>query len=321
MKIYSNTWLKIFSLVFNLILVLFFISCNEDTTPSLANLIGPSNPIPQITSLDPPSEALAGYSKITINGSNFLADTSANLVFFGTAKAKVLQASTTQLVVQAPNVLGDTLKLKIASAGDLFSNIVSYKLKPAVSIFYTDFQSFEKPHGITTDNANNVYVSIEGDGVKKINTNLELTDYAAKGTETFWSSLKYGKANTIYSARTSRGVWQIFENTQPTSSPWALTASGTRVDDLDFDSNLNIWTVGAASNIFIIRINPSGESKTFQFNGSTFRAVRFFNNSLYVGGLYNGIEGVWSIPIISADSLGTAALYFDLSANFSTCKG
>ena len=126
---------------------------------------------------------------------------------------------------------------------------VNYKLKPAFHIFNNgDFQSFEKPHGITTDNANNVYVSIEGDGVKKINTNLELTDYAAKGTETFWSSLKYGAASTIYGARTSqRRLADYLKILSLQHLHGLLTSIGTRIDDIDFDSNQKYWAVGAAS--------------------------------------------------------------------------
>lgn len=295
--------------------LLALISCNEDPTPSLEDLIGPSGANPQITSVEPPSQALAGVTKVIINGSNFSADTAANLVFFGTTKAVVLEASTNRLVVLAPNVLGDSLDIKIAANGVLYSNKVHYSLKPAVSIYYTEFQDFEKPHGITTDNNGNLYVALEGNGVKKITPDLELVDYAPKGSETYWSSLKYGPSNTIYSARLSRGVWQVFENTQPTSAPWAITPSGTRIDDIDFDVNLNIWGGGGANSDVIIRIKPDGSFKIFPFE-ATIRSVRVFNNSLYVGGAKDATEGVWSFPIISSDSLGSPALYFDMSQNY-----
>ncbi len=319
MKIFSNKLFKIFNLILILAIIFIIVSCKEDTTPSLGELIAPSGANPKITSIEPAGEALAQVTKVTINGENFSVDTTRNIVFFGTARARILEASDTKIVVLAPKILGDSLDVRVAATGELYSNVVKYKIKPPVAIPF-EFQSFEKPHGITTDNQENIYVALEGYGVKKITPDLQYVDYAPKGNETFWSSLKYGPSSTIYSARNSRGVWQIFEKTQPTSSPWAITPSGTRIDDIDFDSNLNIWTVGASSNIYIIRITPAGDAKTFKFDGSTFRGIRFFNNSIYVGGKYNGKEGVWSIPIISADSLGSPTLYFDFSSDFATAQ-
>lgn len=316
MKIKFTNYKKSLITGFLFFSLLALISCNEDPTPSLLDLIGPSGSNPQITSIEPPNEALAGVTKVVINGSNFSADTSVNLVFFGTTRAKVLEASANRLVVLAPNVLGDSLTIKVAAEGDLYSNKVQYSLRPAVSIYYTEFQDFEKPHAITIDENGNLYVSLEGRGTKKIDTNLELLDYAPKGSETYWSSMKLGPSNTIYSARLSRGVWQVFENTQPTSAPWAITPTGTRIDDIDFDANLNIWGGGGGNSNVIIMIKPDGSFKTFPFQANV-RSVRVFNNNLYVGGNKDGSEGVWSFPIISSDSIGASSLYYNVSQNYS----
>ena len=320
----TNSFKKIILIIVTTFISLLFIqSCAEDPEPSLYDLPGGGGATPVISSVNPPNEALAGVTEITITGNNFSADPEENLVFFNGELADVKSATITQLVLTAPNVVSDSIAIKIAVNGaEQFSNNFIYKLSPAVSeivnpdgepiynVTATAANQFTNIYGITVDNQENLLISVAGggsEGIKKVTPAGDVTDYAPKGAESFFAYMKIGLGDTIYAARaSSRGIWQVVQGI--TSITWITQPQGTIIADLDFDINLNIWTVGSA----IFRVTRNKEVKSFPFVG-TLRSVRVFGNSLFVAGKKDDIEGVWKFQIISSDSLSSPELYFDLS--------
>jgi hypothetical protein len=310
---------------YKIILVSFFITfvffngCSEDATQSLWPP-PPSGDPPVVNSIEPSDEGLAGVTEIIINGANFTSETTHLMVYFNSVQANILQASENQIRVTAPNIVSDSIEIKVSVVGaELFSTPVMYRLKPAITelkkpdgtfIFNNPNLDNISPFGVTTDAQGNVYVSITSSGVstgiKKISPAGELSDWAPKGVDLPWVALKIGPGDTIYAARNLRGVWKIVQGQQPESSPWAVTPSATRIVDLDFDSNLNIWGVGTA----IYRITQNNDVKTFNFSG-TLRSVRYFDGYLFIAGNINNSESVWRIPVINSDSIGLPELYFD----------
>lgn len=324
MKIKFTNYKKNLLTGFLLFSLISLISCNEDPTPSLADLIGPSGANPQITSVEPPSQGLAGVTKIVINGSNFSADTSVNLVFFGTTRAKVLEASPSRLVVLAPNVLGDSLEIKVAAEGDLYSNKVQYSLNPAILELQDGsgtplFNDDRVPYAITIDKEGNLYVSTtefgSGAGIKKITPSGDLTDFAPKGGETFFANLKYGPGGILYTSRnvgTATAIFQIEEGTAP--KVFLSSAAGFgKINDFDFDSDTTIWA-GGTGNDFIYSITPAKIVTSFPFDEDV-QSIRVFNNSLYILSTSGGSQSIWHLPINSSASLGSAEKYFDVSGN------
>lgn len=313
-KYFYNKKIKYILSIF--LIVLLITGCEEDYSPSLFEQIPPPTELPVINSVEPAQEALAGVTKITITGNNFSNVPEYNMVFFNGAPSEILEASPNKLVVQAPNLVSDSVVIKVSVVGsDLFSNFYPYKLKPTIKEFYTKFQDFEIPHAITVDNNSNVYVSLEGRGIKKINANEEMTDYAPKGAETFWNSLKFGTGLQIYAAKNLRGVWKVTEGQTPPNSPWIATPTGSKIIDMDFDQNMNCWAVGNNNAIYKI---PPGAVNTNDVVSFTFlaniRSVRVFQNYLYVAGMKDSIEGVWRFPIENGN-LGNSELYFNYSDN------
>ncbi len=125
---------KILVSMLSLFFITSFISCNEDTTPSLPDVVNPPKGTkPVITSIAPPLESLAGVDVITINGSGFNPVAESNWVFFGSMRGTVLQATATQLVVRAPNNPKDTLQIKCCwtKDNDYFSEPKQYRLRTA----------------------------------------------------------------------------------------------------------------------------------------------------------------------------------------------
>ena len=102
----------------------FFASCTEDDiTPSLTEIAPDPLAPPVIVSVDPPQEALAGITTLTITGNNFSATKENNSVYFNGLPGTVISSTSTQLEVVSAVVIADTVLVKVSVAGaDQFSN-------------------------------------------------------------------------------------------------------------------------------------------------------------------------------------------------------
>lgn len=307
-----------------LILVsLIFLSCDEEPTPSLYELPAGGQPTPVITSIDPPGAALAGVTELTITGQNFNPSVEGNSVFFNGVKAKLLSASTTQLKMIAPNVVADTVIVKISTYKSLeFSNEAIYKLLTAQEEYYKfNPNNREIPFAFLFNSSGEMLVSLNSTsggpyafGIKRITPARDkLIDYIPMGNAQKWDCLKFGPGNQLYGSRTVNAIWKLNEGVAP-QSPWT-SATGSLNKDIEFDMNQNIWAVGTANRIYSFTQTPS--SSFFTVNG-TFRSVRVFNGALYVAGARGATEGIWKFTILPNGDLDLTSeeLYFDLSASY-----
>jgi len=304
--------LKIIPIV-SIITLIFMIGCSPDTTPSLYTDDGPGA-TPVIATMNP-TQGLAGVTEITIAGSNFSTVADDNFVYFGPLRATVLSASENELRVVAPDLVQDSIQVKIAVSGaELFSNSELYKLDAAVAEVYP-FLGFQQPYAITSDELGNLYFSLAedgaGKGVKKISPDGELTDFAPKGGETFYFSLKYKTGGTLYGVRGVRAIFEITEGNAP--GVFAALDNGTAMFDLDFDEDGNIWTAGKGGKIY--RVTPEKDIKSFDF-ADNISSMRIFNDYLYLAVKSETSQDIVRIPMISADSLGVAEIYFPFSTHY-----
>jgi hypothetical protein len=311
----KNIIYKVFT-VLGFIASAFFISCSEDPTPSLYELPAHDLPAPVISSLSPAQEALAGVTKITITGSNFLTTTEYNRVYFNNVPGTVLSSTPTSLVVVPPVVISDTVTVRISVVGsEFFSNSVeNYMLKPAVSEFYPFDAKIkgEIPYGICADNLENVYVSLSGLGTKVI-TNGVLNNFSPKGAETFFRAITFASDNAIYAVRGGvRGVYRLVQGTAPVAFVSTSQGITDNVNDVEFDKTRNvIWGGGATGIVYRIRLDKN--VKKFNING-VINAMRVAGDNLFIAcRVDDSKEIVWKLPIISADSVGTAEEYFNFS--------
>lgn len=318
-----NIFYKI-SKVLLAVVLLFVYSCNEETTPSLYDLPAGGQPTPVISSLDPPNSALAGVSVVTITGSNFYPSLIGNIVYFNGVKAQILNATSTQLQVLAPNFVADTVLVKVSAyKSEDFSTYFQYKLEPAQEEYYKfDANNKQFPYSFIFNSSGDMLVSLFSNatnpyGIKKILPvpfdERTLLDYIPMSNPQKWDCLKFGPGNQLYGSRFVNAIWKLNEGVTPTS-PWAI-ATGSIIKDFDFDMYQNIWAVGTANKIY--RIDQNKVSTSFAVSG-TFRSVRVFNNSLYFAGTRGTTEGVWKIPILSNGDLDLASeeLYYDLSSAY-----
>ncbi len=302
--------------------------CKEEPPASLYNQNIGQGPTPVITTVAPADSALAGVTEITITGQNFSPVKQNNFVYFNSALGTILQASATSLVVKAPLLIADSVGLKIAVQGvELFSNAKRYKLNAAVVEFGTLAATVEDPQGMTCDSSGNLFVSLltttgAGIGVKKVTPAGVRTDFAPPFSSSVnkWTSMKVGPGGYIYAAANRNALFRI-SNVGGSSAPWANTGSVgvSFVYDLDFDNFGNIWAGG--DNQSIVRItsgapgSPPAGQRAFPFAGDV-RAVRFFQNHLYLATKNDTIWNIWKMRVFSGDSVGPRELYFNFTQRF-----
>lgn len=275
--------------------------CENDYPPSLYDPNYKADQPAVITTVEPADLALSGVTVITFTGSNFAPVKDDNIVYFNGAKGTILEATTGKLVVKAPIYAADSVVIRVAVRGaELFSNGWPYRLEPAQESA-VKLTSAELPYALATDAEGNLYASMvisnAGAGVKKIAKGTTgFVDYAPKGGETFYSAIKMGPGNVMYCARNVKGVFSI---ASPGAKPGVFVSSGLgNIYDLDFDANKNLWGVG--NNTDLYRMKPDKAMTKFPFKANL-RAVRVYNNYLYVAGDLDKVTKVWRFPFVGED--------------------
>ncbi len=300
--------------------------CKKEPPPSLYSPVPSSGPT--ISGITPSDSAFAGVTTVTINGSGFSPVKENNFVYFGSRQGTVMQATATQLQVKTPIFVSDSTPVKIAVQGmDLFSNAIAYKLKAAVVEFGALPNTVEEPSGIECDAQGNVYVSLlsnvgTGLGVKKFTPTGARSDYSPIFSPSVnrWTSMKFGPGGFLYTASNRNAVFRIPAN-GGNSVPWAATSgAGVQfVTDIDFDVDGNIW--GGGDNSSIVRVRPAAPGsppanvRSFPFAGDV-RAVRYFQNHLYLAAKQDTTWTIWRTRIFSGDSIGPRESYFNFTARF-----
>lgn len=288
-----------------LIFLLLSSSCDSGTAPSLYDPDRSSLSDPTIDTVVPEGSALAGVDVITITGSNFSTQPTENLVYFGTDRGNVLEASATQLQVFAPNSPQPELQLRMSVVGaENFSNSVAYGLD-APFIEFGDVKDFEDIYGITTDDDGNLYASLVafnlGVGIIQINPEGERSDYI---TSSFpWTDIEFGSNNTLFAVRSVRALFSAPKDGTNLAVFAVIPNSATRLNSIAIDSNDRVWTSGTDADLY--RIDPDKSIHTFDFEPDV-RDIVLFGDYLYVAGVQEDRGMIWRFPIDASSNLGSA---------------
>ncbi|MFA3781813.1 IPT/TIG domain-containing protein [Melioribacteraceae bacterium 4301-Me] len=322
--------MKRFYKIFNSLLLIILLSlfgCGEEPTPSLFNSVptGPIGATPVITSITPSDSARAGVDLLTIAGSNFSSDINRNFVFFNGRSVQVISASTTSLVVKAPKLLSDTARFEVGKFkvstldAELYSNEVQYKLKPVIFQFFK-FTQFQKPYSFVIDASKNIFISMTNDlgvgiGVKKLTPSGQLLDYAPKGSETYWTAMRFGPGGILITVRQDnvRALFQIPAGGGTPSTYVVLPNNSAKIASIDFDANNNLWVGG--NNTAIYKVKPDKSITSYNFTGNI-TALRFYNGNLYAIVKTDSGTLIQSFPIDANGDLGNPSLYFDFSKSY-----
>jgi hypothetical protein len=286
--------------------------CKEDAPPSLFNPNATSGLQPTITSIAPPSPGLAGVTTLTITGANFSATPGENIVYFDATPGTVLAASSTQLKVRPPALVKDSILIKVSVLGSpTFSNPpLVYKLTAAFTNVAV-VSNYGPPWATAADPVGNLYVSIQGGGIRKIDANDSGTVWAPS-TFTKFSSLKIGKNDTLFGALGLRALIAITQGKSP--AIYVSLPAGVVLTDFDFDAQGNIWAAGTNTSVY--RIAPNKSIKSYPLD-AVIRSVRVYNGSVYFAGKtrVDSLEKVLRYPLDASNDLGAQETYFNFSAS------
>jgi hypothetical protein len=307
MKKFLTTALALF------LVISFFTGCKNEYPPSLWDPGKEYRPNPAITSVEPDS-AYAGIGEVTIKGDSFAVSVDSNHVYFDGIEATILSATATQLTVLAPNVPGDSLRIKLRIDGALlYDEYYPYKLTRA-AIEYGGFSDVDDAWGIACDKDENLYVSLAGKKIVKVTPDGEQQDYANTSFDKA-SGMKMGPEGYIYYVNLLSFMFRVLPgggpiDATPDDELFAMLPGGTT--DLDFGPSGNIYCGGSGAAIYRVKPDKSKE-KAADYKSISIKTVRVFNGYVYVGGDSSGHQCIWRNQIISADSLGPKEIYFDWS--------
>jgi hypothetical protein len=309
------------------VLLLAFTGCNQDTEPSAYNPNISVTATPVITSVSPESSAFAGVTVITITGQNFSSDISQDYVDFDETSGTILSATPTQITVVPPNLVSDTVKIRVAVQTalkfgyytDNSGNKKLFSLKTATSEYGNFKHAVEFPYAIASDAQGNLYASMTtysvGSGIVKITPDGVRTTWAPKGGETSWTSLAFGPDGNLYGARNMKAIFSIVAGAKSTTFSTAFNGS---IAALDFDNSGNIWAVGTGA--YIYSVTSAKVAKAFSLTGSTvtLRAVKVYNNYVYFAGSFDGVEKIYKASITSSSQIGSVEEVFNFSSSIAT---
>ncbi len=305
----SQHWLPLIAFVFALLM-----GCDRTPTPSVFVENQPADrPDPVITSMTPKNEWLSGIGAITIHGNNFSTVLEENAVFFGGTPATILSASATELMVETPNVEGDSLEVKVSVLGALlFSNRVVYKLQSAIQDIGNYGAAGEKIFGIAIDADENIYLSIQPRRIDRILADGTKEDNFIKSTGGVKAdNMRFGPGNDLYTLSKRNTIYRNASG-NTNGSTW-LSGLPDKEFDLDFDQNGNIYIAGEGDSLTLVHPDKSFETVA-GYVGAFIKAVRLYNGYVYVAGTAaDGQQMVWRNQINAPNQLGANQAVFNLT--------
>ena len=301
-------------------------ACDTPESASLFDEDYQSLPAPVISSVSPEGGYFAGYEEIVITGSNFTTDLSKLFVYFNNTRVNVISASATQIVVRTPNLVADSLGIKVSVLGvEAFSNSWEYRLE-ALFRDAVEFPDNENPWAAARDSDGNYYVSYEASGaaagVKKVAPDGTVVDPTFGTAQSwFYRSAKVGPDGGVYLVRGGAVpfVYRI-DPTGGTPSSWARGIG--RTEDITFDPSGNAWTggtnEGSSSNARLNRISPSGVATRFEFDAQIY-ALAYADNHIYIAGTRENesdisISYIWKVELLADFIPGTEQVVANLTA-------
>ena len=351
---------EIVSLLLGLFIVFLMLGCEDTKYPE--DIWNPDEellPNPEVAFVVPSDSAYAGVGEIKIYGKNFNPDPERNYVHFGSESADVLNVSdtliyyldtvsvsydtvstepleidtiytteidtiNTVLTVSPPNVVEDSLTIKIAVYGAfLFAEYHPYKLYPAI-IEYGGFDPLEESFwGLTMDGDENLYVGLEKSPYGSIEkllppngeriSNFITTQYISKPY-----SIRIGQDNYIYYLD---GITEAFLKIHIDTGDLGYAGLPGSAITLDFDENGNLYCGGGGEAIYCVKSDLT-VTTVASYTDINIKALRVFQGYVYIAGNYTGSDttmpqiGIWKNEILSSNGdLGEKDLVLDWSSS------
>ena len=279
------------------------------------------NASPSISSVEPEA-AFAGIDTLTISGQNFSENASENLVYFNNMLGEVVNATSTSLSVVTPNLVSDSVQIRVAVQGAfLFADHSSLYTLTAAVLDYGPFDQFTDIFSLDLDRDENLIVSLDGTPNAEfwiVDTNQDSAVWSgalAKG-----SGMKLGPTGSVYFVNYQRFLYKDEQGTPKENSEIFKRLNGNATD-LDFDSYGNLFVGGAGSTIDVVDINDdggltSGVTEAKNLDTLDILSLKVLNDYLYVlTTTITSDQAIYKMQILDdSGSLGDLELVFDWSA-------
>ena len=279
------------------------------------------NASPSISSVEPEA-AFAGIDTLTISGQNFSENTSENLVYFNNMLGEVINATSTSLRVITPNLVSDSVQIRVAVQGAfLFADHSSLYTLTAAVLDYGPFDQFTDIFSLDLDRDENLIVSMDGTPNAEfwiVDTNQDSAVWSgalAKG-----SGMKLGPTGSVYFVNYQRFLYKDEQGTPKENSEIFKRLNGNATD-LDFDSYGNLFVGGAGSTVDVVDINDdggltSGVTEAKNLDTLDILSIKVLNDYLYVlTTTVTSDQAIYKMQILDdSGSLGDLELVFDWSA-------
>ena len=305
-------------------LLLIIFSCEDPNYPNDVwdeEDIGNATPI--VTGVVPADGAFAGIDTIIISGQNFSLSFSENLVYFNGMLGNVVNATSTALSVVPPNLVSDSVTVKVAVQGAfVFGELDGfYRLTAAVQE-YGPFDQFTDIYSLDLDLSENLYVSMDG------SPNAEFWMVNSDGDSSVWSGalakgagMKIGPTGSIYYVNFQRYLYKDEQGTPKENTEIFKRLNGNATD-LDFDANGNLFVGGTGSVIDVVNIYDeggitSGVTEVKDLGDLDVINLRVYGDHVYILTSNTTSEKViYRLPILdTAGTLGDLEVVYDWSVN------
>lgn len=317
--------LKLIFFVFISFLLFSLPSCQFEKPTAVWQENTSSSPVPVISQVEPAGGALADYSTITIIGQHFAPVAENNTVYFGKAKAMVLSATSTELQVKAPDIVGDSLLIQVVVPGAFLPAKYSpYKLEK-ISVEYGGFANLDWVTAMALDKDENLYAHLKSKDVEKVEP-PDIREVYGSTAIPIASEMRMGPGGYLYVQRFFSKNLYVIPPGGGAAQVFAVLPKS--VGNFDFDENGNIFIGGTRTGMFIIKPDTSnatvGDYKDFAI-----KSIRVFQGYVYVAAQYLGRDSaipkwaIWKNKIMmSEENLGENQLVFNWAnaGDFSAAK-
>ncbi|HPG41209.1 MAG TPA: IPT/TIG domain-containing protein [bacterium] len=300
-----------------LFLFIFIVACEYDGPTKVWNKDDNGGVAPVISKVEPPLEALAGYTLIKITGENFSADTSQIKVYFGSSsssKGELISASATEILVRPPNIIEDSLSINVVTRdAHTTAKYFPYRLK-GTNIEYSDFGTLNVL-AMSADANENVYVALANRSIMKIQPDGAKINY---GTVTFdVTCLRMGPGENLFIQKENDPATYTIQPGGGDPVEYSRHPTRKKVAFFDFDKYFNIYIGGIKTGLFVMT-EPNVYRLVGLYHMGSIQSVRVFNDYVYVIVTDNSTEprnAIWKNAILDeTGNLGAAELVLDLSA-------
>ena len=294
--------------------------CAVDEPVEVWNPAAPAGPDPVITSISPTSKAFSGITDIRISGQNFSTTDSLNFVFFDKIQVKVKQATSTSLLVAAPQYTSNTITIKVAVPGAIkVATFSPYTLEEAATE-YGGFLSVDEVYSVAVDRSENLFAELKGAStgvIYKVTPTGVKTEYSTL-TIPKASEIRVGPGGYLYCQQSNN--FNLFRVPSGGGNPELFVRLDVRARTFDFDSLGTIYSAGAYYGLAATSSSSGTTREVGNFTPYDIRSIRVYNGYVYFLAVRDGVvaglppRGVYRARITSATGeLGPVESVFDIT--------